>query len=217
MPQFVIPDSVKPITQYLASLPPQKRSEINEIMIAMPPNSDSTDIAIRLSEAFNLDPENAFALVQQFYMWIFQNAQKYGLEKVLTDFRQAAENEYPGDWKAFFDGLKRVIESEPLKTAYLFARAENIQSAADHAFLTANMVTTLVPFQVSDTRLSAAISHELRITYAHGPRQDFFVITLSEKDIEFLQLVLNKAQEFGGSITNFVKERQLSLLTHSEK
>ena len=215
MPQFAIPDSVKPAVKHLASLTPEGRGKINEALLAIPSNSDSMDIAMRLAEIIKLDPESALTLVQ-FYLGLLQGAQNYGVETVLSDFREALEREYPADWDTFFEGLKNVLESESLKAAYLFARAESIQSISDHAFLTANTVTSLIPFRVSDN-LSAVVSHELKITYAHGARQDFFVITLSEKDIEFLQLILRKAQEFAGSIPHFVNDGKVKMLTHSEE
>jgi hypothetical protein len=215
MAQFAIPDSVKPIAQYLASLTPQRRSEINQAISTIPPNHDPMDIALRLAEIVKIDPNVALGLIQ-FYLGLFQNIHNYGIEKVLSDFQQAIENEYPAVWNGFFKEVKPLLESELFKTAYLFARAESIQSASDHAFLTASMITSLIPFQVSENQLSAALSYELKITFSHGSGQDFFAVTLSEKDIEFLKLILEKAQEFGLSITNLVKEKKFDMLTHSE-
>ncbi len=216
MPQFVIPDSAKPVAQYLASLAPEKRSEISDALLSIPQNSDSSDIAIHLAGILKLDPDSSFGLVQ-FYIGLFQSTLTYGVDKTLSDFRETIESEYPGDWEIFFEELKRVLESKSIETAFLFARGESFQSAADHAFLTAGIVTSLVPFQVSESQLSAVLSHELKITYSHGPRQDFFVITLSEKDIQFLKLILNQTEAFSNTITNLVKKGNLDMLTHSEK
>lgn len=216
MPQFVIPDSAKPVVQFLASLPPDQRSEINKALLAIPRNSDLTDISWHLGEKLKVAPDALFGLVQ-FYVNLFGNTLTYGVEKTVHDFRETVQGEYPSEWMDYFEELQKVLESKDIETAFRFARGDSIQATSDHAFLTANMVTSLVPFQVSEDQLNAVLAHELKITYSHGARQDFFVVTLSEKDVKFLRLVLDQAEKFGSAIANFVRDRKMDMLTHSEQ